>query len=302
MRKLAFIPLSLFLFAGVVAAEDTPAPFELNMDKVDITHDGKFGESKTYIIPTLYLHVTYKRNATAKDSGIFANAHVFINGLDKPAIQALAKKLYDDLAGKIRAAGYTVLTYDDVKADLAGADRMKPDAGHPFPSKWGDKTKGGHFMFVIATPSDEQTFDYGIAGVMHPYEAIAKSRNAVVLVPEIYFAMPQVEKKKGRGKRGREASVELSPDLTLYRAMVNALPPDLGWANIKVQEHDQRLAAEDVGTLEETHATQSDPNDDYVIGSADFVMDVNPAVLATGVLRVGTAINDLTVKTIKKAH
>lgn len=280
-----------------VRAQDV-TPFEFNMDRVKVVKKGQFASSKVYAIPTVYLHVEARNTAFAKNDGAQVKARVFIEGLDKALLQGLAKKIYEDLIAKVRAAGYTVLTYDDLKADLAGLDRMEPNPKYGLSTKLLDKSLG--VDFVIASPSDEQTFDYGITGPVRSFKDVAKGKDAVVLVPVLHFTAPQVEVQKS-GMFDKTVKLDLHPQLVLYKATVSGLPPDLGWCSIDVQQHGKRFAADPVG------ATQKLDEDKTKFGEwsrtvADFAFVLDPKALAAGVLRVGFALNDLTADTIKKAH
>ena len=151
MRNHIVSVLLLALFVSAGRAAEAP-PFEINMDRVEIAHKSEFAESKTYFIPTVYLRIAAKSTTSIRNGNASAKMRIFTEGLDKAMLQGLAKKVYDDLVAKVRAAGYTVLTYDDLKADLAGVDRMKPNPKFGYPTKF--FTVGSPIDFAIVTPSD----------------------------------------------------------------------------------------------------------------------------------------------------
>jgi hypothetical protein len=285
--------------AGAAGAADV-APFEINMDRVKIVHDDDFGDSKTYVIPTVYLHVTARVQTEVKNEGASAKAKVYVTGLDKAMLQGLARQVQDDLVGKIRAAGFTVLTYDDIKAEVAGFSRMEPNKKYGFPVKMFDKGPG--IDFAIVSPTDEQTFDYNFAtGPTWPWKDIAKGKNTVVLLPQVYFNLPEIVTGKGSSIWGKSVSLNFNPVMKLYGATVYGLPPGLGWCSIAIQEHGKRLAAEGVGTI--SKGAQDTFNfGEWSQTTGDFGFAIEPAAVSAGILRVGYAINDLTVKTIKDAH
>ena len=276
-----------------------PPPFEINMDRVEIGHKSEFAASKTYFIPTVYLRIAAKYVTSIKNKNASAKAKIYVGGLDKAMLQGLARQVYDDLVAKVRAAGFTVLTYDDLKADLVGLDRMQPNPKFGFPTKF--FTIGSPIDYAIVTPSDEQTIDWGASWPTTPYQKIAKGKNVVVLVPEVYFNLPEVLATKGSNSMFDSAGLSFLPTMKLYSGMVWGLPPNLGGPSIIVREHGKRLAAEVVGSMKKV----SEQNNKYgdwsqFVGDYDFILD--PPAFSTGVLRVCYALNDLTVKTIKGAQ
>lgn len=290
--------LALFSTAAIGHAADVK-PFEINMDRVSFDKKGKFGASTTYIIPTVYLRLTGRNQTSISNGGASAKARVFIEGVDKSFLQGLSKKVYDDLIAKMRAAGYTVLAYDDLKTELAGFDRMKPNPKYGLPTLLTDKS--GTVDFVLAAPSDEQALDWGVTGQTFPYRAMAKAKNAVVIIPNIYFNTASVLGKKGGGLFSKEVSLEVDPAMRLYSATIAGMPPDAGWCNILIQEHGKRLAADVAGKIEKLDEDQS-KFDTWSRTVADFAFVVDKDAVGSGVIRVGTAINDLIVATVKKAH
>src|SRR5205085_330498 len=83
-------------------------------------------------------------------------------GPSKAELQQLAGRIESDIVGQLRAAGFTVLTYDDVKQDVSGRARMAANARYGMPTH--DSRAFPGMDFVVATPADEQTLDYGLSG------------------------------------------------------------------------------------------------------------------------------------------
>ncbi|MCR4302801.1 MAG: hypothetical protein NUV63_01055 [Gallionella sp.] len=301
MRSLALVPLFFTLVIGAAHAEEVP-PFNINMDRVEMNHKGDFGDSKAYFIPTVYLRITARTETSAQtggSSGAFAKAKILIDGLDKSLLQGLAKKVYDDLVAKIRASGFTVLTYDDMKTELAGLDRMKPNEKFGFPTSL---LEGGSGVdYAIITPSDEQTFDWGVTGMTYRYRDIAKKKDVVVLVPDIRFSLTEVLSKDTGSFFTKSVELNVLPPMRLNWAIVYALPPDWGGGDIRIKEHGKRLAAEVAGSVKKVSEDKADYAG-WARATGDYVFTIDPAAVSTGILRVGYAINDLTVKTIKKEH
>src|SRR5207253_10244027 len=108
----------------------------------------------------------------------------------KAELQQLAGRIETDIVGQLRAAGFTVLTYDDVKQDVAGRARMAANTRYGMPTH--DSRAFPGMDFVVATPADEQTLDYGLSGPHANYFDAAKRTGATLLLPEIYLTMPQL--------------------------------------------------------------------------------------------------------------
>lgn len=281
-----------------VRAADPP-PFELNEDRIKVIKEGNF-ESDTYFIPTVYLHVAARVKTEAKNEGASTKARVFVEGLDKALMQGLAKQVYDDLVTKVRAAGYKVLTYDDLKPELASMSRMEPNKKYGFPTKAFDKGPG--IDFAIASPSDDQTFDYNFAtGPGWPWRNVAKDKKLLVLIPQIYFNLPGVVAGKGSSLWGKSVSLTLEPVMRLYSGIVNCVAEDGGFCGINIQEHGTRLASDAVGTVQKLAEDTSDFGE-WARTTADFAFVIDPAAFSDGVLRVGYAVNSRTVKTLKDSH
>lgn len=297
MRNLTRIAALFMVISGVIHARQSPPPFNINMDRVEITRKSNFAKSKTYFIPTVYLRVMARTQSTirSKDSsGASVKAKIFIDGIEKSLFQGLAKQVYDDLVAKVRAAGYTVLTYEDVKPELASMERMKVNGKFGFPTKLSDGASG--VDFAIVTPSDEQALDYGITGIIFRYRDLAKKKDAVVLVPDISFSISEVTGKTDSDIWGKSASLAVLPPMRLHAATVYGND-----GTIYIKEHGSRLAAEVAGTAKKV----SQENFDYAGWSrttGDYLFTIDPAAVSMGILRVGYAVNDLAVKTIKSEH
>ena len=289
--------LSLALLGSAAHAQQVP-PFELNLDRVEMNRKGDFASSKTYFIPTVYVRISARNVTAAKNEGAQTKARIFIEGLDKAMLQGLARKVYDDLVTKVRGAGFTVLTYEDLKADVAGLDRIKVNPKFGFPMKSTGLSRP--VDFAIATPSDEQAFDWGITGPLWPYKAIAKEKNVVVLVPDIFFDLPEVFSKKDGDIWGKSIEIKTLPTMKLHWAIVQGLSPKAGTCDIRVKEHGKRLVAPVAGTIKKV--TEEKDLGEWTQTLSDFSFVIDPVAVSNGILAVGYAINDLTVKTIRKAH
>jgi hypothetical protein len=175
---------------------------------------------KTLVVPTLYLNLlTEGKVSASKSSGMFsgsnntarASASYRVAGLDKAYAQQLAQAAYDDLVAQLRQAGYTVLTYADVKdREVVRAAQRDSEAG-PLGLPTGSEAGNS---FVTVAPSDEQLFRSGFAGgAFSEFQSGGKSRftDATLIIPHFSFQAPQAWAEGnagykagfGRGQRGR---------------------------------------------------------------------------------------------------
>ncbi len=300
MRAL-FLSLLLAALAGNAFAE--MKPFELNMDRVEIDAKKPLGFSETYFIPSANLLITASGDvwAQSKAGGSNAQAHgkYFVKGLDRVFVQDLARKVQDDLVTKMRAAGYTVLTYEDLKgeADVAGHSREKVD------EKWGLPVRSQNsFDFVFVTPTTEQAFEKPITGPVFWLRDLAKAKNLTVIVPEMVFEVPIMYGQTSSGYKRDSAGIAVSPAMRLNGAAVWTIDGKNRAGNILIQQHGVRLAAEVAGTPKLMSDDQTEFSRSWKRSSSDWVMELDPVAFSDGILRVGYAINDLIVKQAKKAH
>jgi len=274
-------------------------PFELNMDRVKVAGGGRLGDSNTYLIPTVYLLMLGKGSVWVKSGGAQAHGKYFVDGLEKDWLQGLARKIQDDLVTKMRAAGYTVLTYDDIKGEskIEGKDMMDLD------KKFGLPTKDVAGMtFVVSAPSDDQTFSYGITGPVWPFRGLAKDKGMVVLVPQILFTTLDMGGTTEEGYKRYSAGITIAPTMRLQGATIWGLNPKQAGVNILIDRHGTRLAAEVAGTAKQLSEDKTDFSDSWKRVSGDFSFTLDQPAVTAGVLRVSYAINDLIVAEAKKAH
>ena len=225
----------------------------------------------------------------------------YVDGLSKPLLQDLARKIQDDLVSRLRAAGYTVLTYDDVKGepDIAGHSLNRPD------EKYGLPTTGGLGMpvtFVIATPTDAQSFDSPIQGPAWWLRGIAKAKDLIAIVPEIKFTVPQMFGETESGYKRDSAGIATDPTMILEGAAVYAVNAKGGTPSIQIQRHGKRTAADVTGTIRKVSEDKTTFSESWQTTSGDFIMTLDPTAFSDGILRVGFAINGLIVSEAVKGH
>lgn len=89
--------------ATMAAAQQfSGAAFEINRDRVRFGTIGTCAKGTTYLIPTLYLHVTARSSLHAGGGlgNAGAKARVFVQIPDKAALQQLAAQIDADIVGR----------------------------------------------------------------------------------------------------------------------------------------------------------------------------------------------------------
>lgn len=153
-------------------------------------------------------------------NSVKASAKYKVNGMDKALAQSIAKQAYDDFVSKLRAAGYTVLTYNDIKDRdfVKGAAREKNDA------TWGLPTESvGSDTYIVAAPSDEQSFKYSLnGGQFSEFIRLGKPKftDATIVIPNYTVVAPQVWGETGGGYNRIEAGIKTGEGMNLQYAGV----------------------------------------------------------------------------------
>ncbi|NVO04555.1 MAG: hypothetical protein HXX19_00605 [Rhodoferax sp.] len=222
--------LALALAAPAQAQTDAnPAAaatgFSLKLDVIN--PEDLLDSNRTLVIPTLYVSVlTDGSIAASKRSGLFsssnnvakASASYKVTGFDKAYVQQLAQAAYEDLVDQLRKAGYTVLTYDDVK----DRDFVKAAARQTSVGAMGLPTKSeGPNNFVYAAPSDEQVFKSGFGGGdLAEFQSGGKSRftDATLIVPTYTFVSPQSWGEGSSGYKSVSAEVNVAEGMNMQSA------------------------------------------------------------------------------------
>ncbi|MCA0375973.1 MAG: hypothetical protein LCH84_09935 [Gemmatimonadetes bacterium] len=231
-----------------------PVPLE---KRVEIDKGKGLREMQKIIVPAVILRLSARGSLTVTNQGRFfetdgntakATAKFIVGGLDKAYIQGLAKQLQDDFVARLRSAGYTVLTYDDIKshAEVTGMKRYKPDEIYGVPT--GGPT-GSKNTYLMAFPSDEQAIDPPFQGYGWGFRKIMKEMDAGLMVPEYLVDAPLLTGSKRNGISSRGASVSVLPEMTVGVYLPFSTPKGgWGWVTLKGPIGD---LADSVGTIGE---------------------------------------------------
>ena len=301
LRRWNVLALMALALAGRASAE--LPPFQLNPDRIKIAaFGGSMASSKTYYVQTATIIVSASGSvwSQSKNGSANAQAHAkfYVRGLDKAMLQDLARQVQDDLVAKLRAAGLTVLTYEDLKTDprIMKHSRDEPDDKWHLPT-WSKDPN----VYLLANPTDAQAFDKPITGPLFWLQDLAKEKNLIMIVPELTFNVPQVWGEKTTGYKRAEANINITPALKFMGAMIY-IANGKGPVNIQIYEHGTRLVAENAGTLKKVDEDSYNFTSSWGRSSADYVFTLDQKVFAAGVLRVADQVNTYTVEQIKKAQ
>lgn len=224
--------------------------------KLDVNGADEFKAPRKILIPTVIVRLALKGSLTVVNSGRFyqtdgktvkAKGKYMVAGLDKAYAQGLAKQVQDDLVARLRAAGHTVLTYDDVKSDpeVVKMGRYKPEEGYGVPL---DSPRGTNNTYLMAFPSDDQAIDPPFQGYGWGFRKVAKEGDLVVMVPEYRVDAPLLGGSKRHGISSRGASVSISPDMTMY-VMAPYLTAKGKWGSVLTKNAIEDVSTEDVGQI-----------------------------------------------------
>ncbi|MDB5722844.1 MAG: hypothetical protein JWP15_3462 [Alphaproteobacteria bacterium] len=272
------------------------AAFEINRERVQLGTIKSCAKSASYLVPTTYLYIT-ARNSQSAGGGLGnakSKARVFVQGLGKAEVQGLAGQIQNEIVSQLRASGANVLTFDDVKGDVADKRRMETNPSYGMPTH-GTRSIPG-IDFFVATPNDDQTLDYGMMGPQANFAKAAQRTGATLLLTEVFVTLPQLgasaSKAEGMTWRSSESKIGFDPAMHLAAARVYGLTAKGAWCSISVPEHGQRLPAPVAGQFRELgHSTQD--YGDWTVKSGDFTFVVDNAAFETGILAVGRSLAHL---------
>lgn len=223
MKYLRVLGLAIGLSASLAAAAADIKTTAVNPEDLR-SYD------RVVMVPTVYVNLLVKGSvfAAKQTSGLAslgggssgavkAGAKFKTTGIDAELATAIARQAYDDFVKQLRDAGYTVLTYDDIKdrADIKAMLRETvPTSGLR------EKSENGN-DYIVAAPSAEQHFKAGMVnGIFNQFSGGRGSKilDAVVLIPEYTIAAPQVWAESSSGYKSVTAGVNAKPGMTVSSA------------------------------------------------------------------------------------
>ncbi|MDB4915125.1 MAG: hypothetical protein JWM95_2769 [Gemmatimonadetes bacterium] len=293
MRTLTTLGLVLFLGSGAHAQQTLFKDEAIDLKESAVLHD-----SKTLIVPYYTLLASANGGMWVSGGNARLHAKFFVLGIDKATMQELSARLQDDLVTRLRGIGFTVLTYNDVKDHdvMKGADRRTPDKDPKYDGMNTTKDRGGDANFVIATFNDESNIKPALQGAHWGLRGIAKDKDAVLMVPELWYEIPIAV---GKGEEGYTDKAEISvlPGMKLHRANVVFINQKARGGTVQIKYNHK--VSDDVGTVVKG-ASDDFSFGEFKRGSQDFTVTLDKEKFKAGVMRGGLAFNDVIIAQVKK--
>lgn len=223
---------SLAAVSPALAADPAPVKIEVNTGYANDLYD----YNGTIVVPTVYVKFLAEGKVFISKQGsalqamasggnansVKASARYKVEGLDKALAQSIAKQAQDDFVKRLRDAGFTVLTYDDVKDRdyVKGAARV---GAKDMENAWGLPTEsapGSSDTYLVAAPSDDQQFKIGFTGMYSEFLKRGKPlfEDAVMLIPTYTIVAPQVWGQADSGYNRISAAINTAPGMNLQYA------------------------------------------------------------------------------------
>jgi hypothetical protein len=220
---------ALLLTASVALADNAPLDaFKANPAKsLDVSGINSLKVSKRILVPTVFIRFGIRGSVfAAKSAGsstASAKGSFVVHGLERDALIALSKQLHDAYIAQLRAAGWEVLTYEDIKSDpgVVAMERQKGEGELNFP----EQRDAYGTVYAIVAPSDAQLFKPAMQGALWPFRFVGKELNATVVVPQIDIVAPQVWAETRKGYKSASATVKTAPGMNVNFAIVVGMTP-----------------------------------------------------------------------------
>lgn len=296
--------------AAVAATATVPDPIALG-DQLTVDGGKHLKGTTRVLVPTVVVRLAMRGSLSVVNQGRFfqtdgktvrAKGKFVVAGLDKEYAQALARQLHDDFVARLRGAGLTVLTYDDVKddAEVVGMKRYKPDDAYGMPTGGPPGSKND---YVVAFPSDAQAIDPPFQGYAWGFRKVSKELDAMLMVPEYVVDAPLLTGSKKHGLSSRGATVSVFPEMMVHAHVAMATAKG-GWGSIRLKNPVGDVA-DDVGQIGDAKddsprfanaiaaglSEMSALGADLQTKSGIWGMKLNRPAYAAGVLRGGISFN-----------
>lgn len=298
MRK-PYLILVLCTLASTASAQ-TREIADLPLDAIDVGKGGILNDGDALLIPTGVMHFAVGGSAWVVDRNggatAQAKAKYYTQGLRKEFLQGLAQRIIDDLATRLRAVGYTVKTWDDVKdeAEVVKWERMEADKDIGMPSR-----DMNNQTYAVAAPSDLQAIKYGMTGLHWKFRGVAKSRNYVILIPDYTFNSPEIIGEKTGGYKRAGVTIDVNPSLRMSPAFVWTLNPKGGGGAIKLKGMGHRMMTDSVGVVDPLDSRKTDLGFAKRV-SASWILNINEQLYADAVMHAAMSYNQVVAEAAAK--
>lgn len=254
----------------------------------------------TIMIPTVMLNFSatgsvYDEAKGGSGSAVSAKTRFLTAGLDRAFLEGIARKVQEDLALRLRAAGYKVLLWEDVKGspEAAKLDRRKDNDDWGMPT---NTTSNNGRTYVVAAPSAEQNFDGGVLGMTRQFKDLAaKHGNAAIVIPEYFFNSPDIVTGKKAGTYTAEIKVDANPSMRMSpaTAWLSNHKGDGGYIGMQGLGYVNFLI-DSVGTVGLVRSQTWKPSQSQL--NAAFQLDINPTLYEQAALLHAATWNNVVAK------
>ncbi|WP_438483148.1 hypothetical protein [Oleiharenicola lentus] len=323
MRALSLRSLASAVF-GSVAIFASAQTFSIPADEIDITGAKYLKSSKRMLLPSVNVEVMNWGKITsvvstsalqslggAKNSSARSTMEVAVPS-NVAMLRGVASELYDDLATKLRAAGWEVLTYDEAKSDpiLSGIKQELTDAklGAPVRKVNLGKQK---MNYTIATPPGMPAMDPGMTMPMFGLRSLLKARDTHSLETTYRFDPIAMQGERRHGIGSNTASTSAAANLALAHAQATFVTNKtaFGWVKIK----SPIPVAGDVGEIKKAADVSPKvanalsealsflgPGGSINASKGLYIAELDEAALKANLLLAGKAFNDEIIKGLGK--
>jgi hypothetical protein len=305
------------------------APISTTLAVTAINPEDLASYSNTVVVPTAYVKLLVEGSAFAAQQGGYrigsnansakASAKYKVVGIDKKLAQSIAQQAYDDFVAKLRAAGYTVLTYNDIRTRdfVKEADHEKADAAWGLPV---ETSRGGNETFIVAAPSDEQHFRSGAnGGVFNQFIHFGKPlfKDATIIIPQYTITAPQVWGEADASYSTISAAIKAEPSMRLKSAfapwmgapvvrMMHGIPGVTTNGPIKITDKVGDLVKSEETTPAAANALSKGLSlltgaGSITASSAEYTLTIDRTAYAAGALKGAGDFNEELVKVAKAA-
>lgn len=240
--------LSPLLISSHAFGQTSETAFTIPAKELDFTGVKHTKQAKRVLLPSVYLEVMNWGKITsvtqtsalqtlggAANSSARSTMEVAVPA-DTAMLRAVADELYTDLAAKLKAKGWEVVTYADVKDHpvLTGVKKepIEPKLGLPMRKVSLGKQK---MHYTIATPEGMPVIDPGMTIPLFNIRALLKERDVMGLETTYRFDPVALTAKGRHGIGSNSASTEAQANLVLAHAQATFSTPKgmPGWVRLK---------------------------------------------------------------------
>lgn len=315
----------LAALAAFTASAQTDAPaFSIPEKQIDVMNIKHLKTAKRILLPTAYVEVLNWGKITsvtqtsalqtlggASNSTARSTMEVAVPS-DVALLRGIADELYLDLATKLRAAGWEVITFDDVKSDPTFAKQKQEDTDPKIGAPVRKVSLGKQKMhYTVVAPTGMPVLDPGMTMPLFGLRSLLKDRETHALETTYRFDPIALTAKGRHGIGSNTASTAAAANLTLSYAQATFVTSKLAPGNVRIKE--PVAVVGDIGEIKK--AADVSPQVANAISEALtflgnagsissnkglYICEVDQPALKTSILLAGKTFNDEIVKGLGK--